>query len=199
MVFSLCTHNSKCLKKRHAGKQDKQCRQTALRRLTWGQFEVFCQHWVRCTDWNILYMDVSRGMYCIWWHDYIMTRLNLVKIQFWNIALCTFHQIQPNNDTGPWLIINCFTGIIFDHACGLSSYIYNREPRRFEYLRTLVDGSHWSGHKRLKKGSKGSPGHLGCSRGFNSLIYRPYLNKDFNSQGIYFFIHVLSFLFSMHL
>ena len=43
-------------------------------------------------------------------------------------------------------------GIIFDHACGLNQYIMNREPQRFQYLRTLVDGVHFCGHKRQRKG-----------------------------------------------
>ena len=34
-------------------------------------------------------------------------------------------------------------GVIFVNACGLDAYISNREPREFQYLRCLVDGSHW--------------------------------------------------------
>ena len=34
-------------------------------------------------------------------------------------------------------------GVIFNHACGLDAYILNREPREYEFLRCLVDGSHW--------------------------------------------------------
>ena len=30
---------------------------------------------------------------------------------------------------------------------------------------------------------KKSPGHLGCSSGFNSLNYKPYMPPGFNSQG----------------
>ena len=38
----------------------------------------------------------------------------------------------------------------------------NREPREFEYLRCLVDGSHWQGQKRLRKPDRsGKGGHLG--------------------------------------
>ena len=60
-------------------------------------------------------------------------------------------------------------GVVYDHACGLDQFILNREPARFEYLRTLgfinvfhkylnnqniflVDGSHYAGHKKSKKG-----------------------------------------------
>ena len=64
-------------------------------------------------------------------------------------------------------------GIIFDHACGLDPYILNREPREFQFLRCLVDGSHWQGQKKLKKpNSSGSGGHLGCSEGFNFNLYK---------------------------
>ena len=69
-------------------------------------------------------------------------------------------------------------GVIFDHACGLDPYIlkrYNvllcndlklcmhlRKPREFEFLRCLVDGSHWQGQKRLRKPDRqGKGGHLG--------------------------------------
>ena len=64
-------------------------------------------------------------------------------------------------------------GVIFDHACGLDAYILNREPREFQFLRCLVDGSHWQGQKQLKKPNKsGKGGHLGCSEGFNFNIYK---------------------------
>ena len=43
-----------------------------------------------------------------------------------------------------------------------------REPRKFEYLRTLVDGAHWQGQKKLKRPDRsGRGGHLGCLEGFN--------------------------------
>ena len=75
-------------------------------------------------------------------------------------------------------------GIIFDHACGLDAFILNREPREFEYLRCLVDGSHWQGHKKLKKPDKsGNGGHIGCSESFNFNIYKEYLPGVSNSQG----------------
>ena len=55
-------------------------------------------------------------------------------------------------------------GIIFYFACGLDPYLLNREPREFQYLRTLVDGAHWQGQKRLRRPDRnGSGGHLGCS------------------------------------
>ena len=53
-------------------------------------------------------------------------------------------------------------GVIFDYACGLDPYLLpviltvkppkrqflSREPRKFEYLRILVDGAHWQGQKK---------------------------------------------------
>ena len=79
----------------------------------------------------------------------------------------------------------------FNCRCNLHKYALNREPREFEYLRFLVDGSHWvkrtflfslhlkyereliwndqclqRGHKTLKKpDSSGKGGHIGCSEG----------------------------------
>ena len=41
--------------------------------------------------------------------------------------------------------------VFFDHSCGLDQYILNREPLEFEFLRCLVDGSHWSGQKKMRK------------------------------------------------
>ena len=59
-----------------------------------------------------------------------------------------------------------------------------REPREFEYLRTLVDGAHWQGQKRLKRPDRsGRGGHLGCSEGFNFNLYKPTLPHGTNSQG----------------
>ena len=76
-------------------------------------------------------------------------------------------------------------GVIFDFACGLDRYILNREPREFEFLRCLVDGSHWQGHKKMKKPDRsGAGGHSGCSTGFNYNLYKKYLPyKQPNSQG----------------
>ena len=76
-------------------------------------------------------------------------------------------------------------GVIFDFACGLDRYILNREPREFEFLRCLVDGSHWQGHKKMKKPDRsGAGGHSGCSTGYNYNLYKKYLPyKQPNSQG----------------
>ena len=66
-------------------------------------------------------------------------------------------------------------GVIYDHACGLDAYLLNREPRKFQYIRCLVDGAHWAGQKKLKKPDKsGKGGHLGCSEGFNFNLYKPF-------------------------
>ena len=59
--------------------------------------------------------------------------------------------------------------IVYNNACNFNSYLMNREPRQFEYLRTLVDGCHW-------------PNHRGCSEGFNSKNYKDSI-PTLNSQG----------------
>ena len=93
-------------------------------------------------------------------------------------------------------------GVIFDHACSVNTYLMNREPRMWEYLRTLVDGAHWSAHKKATRGwddhlsstifhksqlyicrNNRVGGHLGCSSGFNSGEYKEYLHANFNSEG----------------
>ena len=71
-------------------------------------------------------------------------------------------------------------GVIFDHACGLNAYILNREPREFQFLRCLVDGSHWNGQKKLKKSDRSvKGGHLGCSEGFNFNLYKVFCGFSF--------------------
>ena len=75
-------------------------------------------------------------------------------------------------------------GVIFDFACGLDPYLLNREPREFQYLRTLVDGAHWQGQKRLRRPDRtGAGGHLGCSEGYNFNIYKEHLPHGTFSQG----------------
>ena len=49
---------------------------------------------------------------------------------------------------------NCLKGVIYDNACTLSKYILNREAKRFQYLRLLVDGMHWTGHRRTRGETK---------------------------------------------
>ena len=59
-----------------------------------------------------------------------------------------------------------------------------REPREFEYLKTLVDGAHWQGQKKLKRPDRsGRGGHLGCSEGFNFNLYKQHLKEGVLSQG----------------
>ena len=72
-------------------------------------------------------------------------------------------------------------GIIYDNGCNFLKYLLNREPREFQYLRALVDGSHWHGHKSLRKPSQSSKGHIGCSEGFNINLYKHQMNGY--SQG----------------
>ena len=75
-------------------------------------------------------------------------------------------------------------GIIFDFACGLDAYLLNREPREFEFLRTLVDGSHWQSHRKKQKSNKrGEEGHFSCSDGYNFNLYKKHLPPRTNSQG----------------
>ena len=66
-------------------------------------------------------------------------------------------------------------------------YALNREPTQFQYLRFLVDGSHWQGQRRLKKPDySGKGGHLGCSSGYNFNAYKENIKTDvgaLNSQG----------------
>ena len=45
---------------------------------------------------------------------------------------------------------NYLKGVVYDNGCNLSKYILNREARKFQWLRVMVDGMHWSGHKKLK-------------------------------------------------
>ena len=42
-------------------------------------------------------------------------------------------------------------GVIYDNACNFNSYLLEREPREWQYLRCLVDGAHYRGHKKAKK------------------------------------------------
>ena len=77
-------------------------------------------------------------------------------------------------------------GVFFDHACGADAYFMNREPREFEWLQLLTDGSHWAGHRKLKNPNySGKSGHLGCSSSFNFNEYKKTFSEDYkvNSQG----------------
>ena len=42
-------------------------------------------------------------------------------------------------------------GVLYDFSCGLDPYLLNRDPKDFEYKRTLVDGAHWASQKKLKR------------------------------------------------
>ena len=80
-------------------------------------------------------------------------------------------------------------GVIFDFACGLHRYCLNREPKDFEFTRFIVDGSHYQGHKKLKRKDtrSGKKAHVGCSSSYNFNKYKTYtkVHKDGakNSQG----------------
>ena len=56
----------------------------------------------------------------------------------------------------------------------------------FEYMRTLVDGAHWSTQEQLEKPNQtGRGGHLGCSNSFNFNFCKKYFKNEvrINSQG----------------
>ena len=58
--------------------------------------------------------------------------------------------------------LNSLEGILVDHACLFEPYTLNREAKLLEKVLVLVDGSHWSGQKKLKKpDTRGRGGHLG--------------------------------------
>ena len=52
-------------------------------------------------------------------------------------------------------------GILVDHACLFEPYMMNREAHFLKTKKVLVDGSHWQGMKRMKKGDRSGRGHLG--------------------------------------
>ena len=80
------------------------------------------------------------------------------------------------------------SGLFFKYLLNIFStfsYTLNREPKQFETVRFLVDGSHWSSKKKDKRGGGGG-GHLGCATSYNFNLYRPFISDDIhqvNSQG----------------
>ena len=80
-------------------------------------------------------------------------------------------------------------GIIYDNACNLQKFFLNRDPRDFKFTRFIVDGCHFAGQKKQKKGNfkTGSNGHLGCSSSYNYMEYKKYISEGddgaSNSQG----------------
>ena len=58
--------------------------------------------------------------------------------------------------------VEALEGILVDHACIFEPYSLNREAMFLEKVNVLVDGSHWQGMRKLKKGPRGGKGgHLG--------------------------------------
>ena len=58
--------------------------------------------------------------------------------------------------------LEALEGILVDFGCLFEPYVMNREANMLEKIHVLVDGSHWAGHKPLKKSDKsGKGGHLG--------------------------------------
>ena len=55
-------------------------------------------------------------------------------------------------------------------TCGFRTYLENREPLEFPFIRTLVDSFHFKSHR-------------GCSTGFNADIYKPFMPSGYNTQG----------------
>ena len=80
-------------------------------------------------------------------------------------------------------------GFIYDNCCNLHRYFLNREAKKVENMRFLVDGCHFQGQKKFKKRNEktGSDGHLGCSESYNFMQYKKFtsVHKDGakNSQG----------------
>ena len=63
-------------------------------------------------------------------------------------------------------------GVLYDFSCGLDPYLLNRNPKDFEYKRTLVDGAQWASQKKLKRPNQtGKGGHIGCSDSYNYNLY----------------------------
>ena len=67
----------------------------------------------------------------------------------------------------------------------LITAVVSREAKEFEYFRVLVDVSHYRGHKKIKtgKGKQSTGGHLGCSSGYDSGLYKEYMGKHFQTTG----------------
>ena len=82
-------------------------------------------------------------------------------------------------------------GVIFDNACGLDAYILNREPREFQYLRCLVDGSHWQGQKKLKKPNKSGKGDIWGVQRASTLIFTRYFINYYQAPAFYLTIKYL--------
>ena len=65
------------------------------------------------------------------------------------------------------VVMNTLEGLLLDHARLLDTYTMNRDAPLLQYKKVLVDGSHWSAHKKNKKSnSKGKGGHIACSDSF---------------------------------
>ena len=74
-------------------------------------------------------------------------------------------------------------GIVSDYACLMDTYTMNRDAKMFEYKKVLVDGVHWSGHRKSKKASSKEKGHVGCSDSFNWNLYKKHKEETVNSQS----------------
>ena len=64
-----------------------------------------------------------------------------------------------------WTPQNCSAFVTISHT-----YLENRQPSEFPFIRTLVDSFHYKSHR-------------GCSSGFNSDIYKQFMPPGFNTQG----------------
>ena len=99
--------------------------------------------------------------------------------------------------------------IHFDFRCNTIFVSILRNYNKKQILRMLwmlisekVDGSHWNGHKKVRKGwelqfikcchtiiiisccrQSSQGGHLGCSTGYNSALYRDSIHPKLNSSG----------------
>ena len=70
------------------------------------------------------------------------------------------------------------------HHIGKSSlhrYVLNREPKQFNNIQFLVDGSHWLiGH--LRRGSRNKTS-LGCGSGYNLNVYKPFTSVEVGARN----------------
>ena len=78
--------------------------------------------------------------------------------------------------------INSLKGVLNDAACKLLPYVLNREPGLLYLKQCLVDTSHWTAMKKMKRpNNKGKGGHTGCAESFNFNNYDEH--KTNNSQS----------------
>ena len=69
-----------------------------------------------------------------------------------------------------------FHPYVYDSGCTLSKYILNGEAHKFQWLRVMVDACTGVAIKKLKlQDMPKRGGHLGCSEGFNSNLFKDHI------------------------